>query len=184
MNRWSINEKYLLGPSVLLVIFTIVFSRFFLSPDWANSPEGLAFVDKMSQSYPGLMMMKETWPGYTPQIGVLFSLMAIGMPFHFLLGFLSGFFLPKERHENYLFKYRWRNMIIYSIYIFSASLWLFFHPEVLPPDHNPLALNQASDFLLTIIFSWLVVCTAIFLFGQLSGASILKFTLERNLFLK
>lgn len=122
----AINDTHIFCVSALLVIGTLAFHRYWLSPDWAASADGLRFIDIVSRFYPGLHDIKENWDGYTPWIGALFALMGVLMPLHWLLGFSSSRYFPKERHEKYVVRSPWKGFLILFTGFFVLAMIPFF----------------------------------------------------------
>ncbi len=170
MNRLLIKEYVFLSASATIVIFTAIINWLFLPNYWPSSPEGILFVEKVSEYYPGLMKMKQHWQGYTPEIGVLFSSMAIGMPFHLMFGFLSAFFFPHEQKVKRIYKQKCVTIIFLLLLIVAFSL----DATLLPYANNAYRINQASEEIVISIYSWLIVCISFFMTGQLFAVLLLK----------
>ena len=174
----AINDTHIFCVSVLLFIATLTFHRYLLSPDWATSTDGLKFIDVVSRFYPGLHDIKENWDGYTPWIGALFALMGVLMPIHWLLGFSSSRYFPKERHEKYIITSSRRQFFIVFMITFASATIPFFYPHIHGNGCRRLITNQASDSLTVLFGSWFIINAAIFGFGQNIGALTLRLQIK------
>ncbi len=178
--RLPVTENHLLGVTIFIVVTTLVINRFLLPPEWAESQDGLRFVEDMAEFYPGLRVIKENWAGYTPQIGVLFGSMALGMPIHLLLGLASALSFPDDRYKKSIVESSWRG-VLFLVFVFSFfSTFPHFIPDVGAQASGRYGLDQASDSFSVLVISWLLVCAAVFISGQFIGALGLKIIHESS----
>ncbi len=172
----AINDTSIFSISALIVVGTLAFNRYVLPPEWATSLNGLHFVDAVARLYPGLSELKRNWGGYTPQLGVLFSSMWLGMPFHFLLGVTSSCFLKADQYKDCVCNAPWRDFLpFFSLVVLSA--WIpFFLSHVDGHGRRMPFTNQASTNFIVAAYSWILMISIIYTFGRQLGLLSQKLT--------
>jgi hypothetical protein len=128
----------------------------------------------MAEFYPGLRVIKENWAGYTPQVGVLFGSMLVGMPVHLFSGLVSAFLLSEERYRKFIVDSDWKRFFfVVTVYCFFMSI-SYFLPDVGGHGRYGNGIDQASESFVVLLISWVLVCGGVFIFGHFLGALILK----------
>lgn len=173
MTFQKITDNHFIGLSVAIVTAIVLFYQLALPTEWAHSSNAQRLIDWVSNYYPGLSRMKNQWNDYTPEIGILFSLMWMTSPLHLILGAASAFFSPDSRQKQFN-RAHWTIPLALVTFLSAAVIDSFVYPYIGLGLKPLFPINQASKNLIDLILSWSIISITIFTIGQFLCRAIIK----------
>ena len=169
------KESRYMWALVFLVTAHVLYMTYLFPRDWADTPAALEFINRVASIVPVVRYLQQHTQLYTHYWGVFYSIFWIMAPIYFGLGFVGTFYISADRLENIVKIRMGRAFVLLLIFTFTVAVEFTF-----PMLSSKFLINQMSDFLPQLIWSWFVLAGSIYALANLIGILVLRFNLKRN----
>ena len=154
----------------LLVGIHATYMKYLFPRELANTPLALSIIDLMSCTVPAIHLLR--FPPvhhsyylapYTNYWGMYYSSFWLISPIFIFLGFRGAFYFSPLRYKNLISEIKMWRLIVTSVIFISLGIYVYMMPLL---SKNNAIINQMSDSLFKLYFSWMMVAGCLAGVGQ------------------